>query len=174
MALRTVVHQHHRIRRGRIVRRVAGAVTGQQHVLITGIRGIAAVVQGETQIVARDGRGGALRINVAPRAGARLDLAQAGTLHFMPPDPVRFPCLRLAREAGIAGSTYPTVLSAADDVAVAAFLEGRVTFPAIPAIIADVLDTHAPDGPVTIERILTADAWARNIAANLVKRHERP
>ncbi|MEZ4564652.1 MAG: 1-deoxy-D-xylulose-5-phosphate reductoisomerase [Thermomicrobiales bacterium] len=109
-----------------------------------------------------------------PRAGARLDLAQAGTLHFMPPDPVRFPCLRLAREAGIAGSTYPTVLSAADDVAVAAFLEGRITFPAIPAIIADVLDTHAPDGPVTIERILTADAWARNIAANLVKRHERP
>ena len=104
-----------------------------------------------------------------PRAGKRLDLAHIGTLQFMPPDPERFPCLRLAREAGLAGSTYPTALSAADDVAVAAFLEGEITFPDIPAILADVLDAHATEGPVTVESILAADHWARRTAANLVE-----
>jgi len=105
-----------------------------------------------------------------PRAGERLDLQQAGSLHFMPPDVERFPCLRLAREAGIAGSTYPTVLSAADDVVVAAFLAGDIPFPDIPAIIAAVVATHKPDsGPITIESILAADAWARRTASSQVK-----
>jgi 1-deoxy-D-xylulose-5-phosphate reductoisomerase len=108
-----------------------------------------------------------------PRAGERLNLEQIGALHFLPPDLERFPCLRLAREAGIAGSTYSTVLSAADDVAVAAFLESRVSFPDIPAIIADVLDAHAPEGPVTVEHILAADHWARRKAAQLVEQRAR-
>ncbi|MDQ2654021.1 MAG: 1-deoxy-D-xylulose-5-phosphate reductoisomerase [Chloroflexota bacterium] len=105
-----------------------------------------------------------------PRAGDRLDLAHVGSLHFMPPDPERFPCLRLAREAGIAGSTYPTVLSAADDVAVAAFLSGQITFPDIPAIINGVMESHAPVGTVTVESILAADQWARGTAESLVAR----
>ena len=105
-----------------------------------------------------------------PRAGDRLDLAHVGSLHFMPPDPERFPCLRLARQAGIAGSTYPTVLSAADDMAVAGFLAGEITFPDIPAIIAEVLESHVPEGLVTVEGILAADQWARATAASLVER----
>lgn len=101
--------------------------------------------------------------------GDRLDLARVGALRFMPPDPDRFPCLRLAREAGIAGATYPTVLSAADDIAVAAFLDGQVAFPDIPAIIANVLDSHAPAGLVTVESILAADNWARSKATELAE-----
>ncbi len=104
-----------------------------------------------------------------PRAGGRLDLAQVGALHFMPPDTERFPCLRLAREAGVAGSTFPTVLSAVDDVAVAAFLDDHIGFPHIPAILAEVLAMHVPEGPVTIESILAADAWARRTATRLVE-----
>ncbi len=104
-----------------------------------------------------------------PRTGDRLHLEQVGTLHFMPPDLERFPCLRLAREAGIAGKTYPTVLSAADDVAVAAFLEGSIAFPDIPAIIAKVVESHDPERAVTVEGILAADAWARASASSLVK-----
>lgn len=104
-----------------------------------------------------------------PRAGARLDLSQVGALHFLAPDVVRFPCLRLAREAGLAGNTYPTVLSAADDVVVSAFLDGTISFPDIPAIIAAVTQAHTPQGPVTVESILAADAWARDQATALVR-----
>ena len=105
-----------------------------------------------------------------PRGGGRLELQKAGPLHFMPPDVERFPCLRLARESGMVGSTYPTVLSAADDVVVAAFLGGRIAFLDIPAIIADVMDAHTPEsGSITIETILSADQWARQTASSLVK-----
>jgi 1-deoxy-D-xylulose-5-phosphate reductoisomerase len=105
-----------------------------------------------------------------PRSGDRLNLEQVGALHFMTPDVERFPCLRLAREAGLAGATYPTVLSAADDVAVSAFLEGRIGFQDIAAIIDQVLENHEPDGNVTVESILAADAWAKSLAASLVTR----
>jgi 1-deoxy-D-xylulose-5-phosphate reductoisomerase len=108
-----------------------------------------------------------------PRAGDRLKLEEAGALHFMPPDLQRFPCLNLAREAGVAGSTYPTVLSAADDIAVAAFLEGRISFLDISAIIAEVVESHEPEGPVTVESILAADRWSREEALSLVQRHPR-
>lgn len=108
--------------------------------------------------------------NRLPRAGDRLDLQKAGSLNFMPPDMQRFPCLRLAREAGIAGSTYPTVLSAADDVVVAAFLDGKIRFQEIPSIVDAVVESHVPEGgPVTVEGILAADAWARLTASSLVQ-----
>jgi 1-deoxy-D-xylulose-5-phosphate reductoisomerase len=103
-----------------------------------------------------------------PRGGDRLHLEQVGALHFMQPDRERFPCLNLARDAGIAGHTYPTVLSAADDVAVAAFLDGRISFPDIPAIIANVVESHDPESDVTVETILAADHWARDAAATVV------
>ena len=106
-----------------------------------------------------------------PRTGERLNLTQIGSLRFLAPDLERFPCLELARDAGVAGGTYPTVLSGADDVAVAAFLAGSVTFPDIPAIIAKVVESHEPEGPVTVESILAADTWARQTATHLV--HER-
>jgi 1-deoxy-D-xylulose-5-phosphate reductoisomerase len=97
----------------------------------------------------------------------RLDLAEIGALHFERPDTKRFPALRLAREAGIAGSTYPTVLSAADDEAVKAFLGGHLRFVDIAAVVELVIERHQP-ADVTLESIGEADRWARTAAAEAV------
>lgn len=107
------------------------------------------------------------------RAGPRLDLVGAGALHFMPPRTEAFPCLDLCRQAGLSGNTYPTVLSAVDDVAVEAFRDGRIGFMDIPAAIAAVLEAHTPDGPLSLEGILAADAWARAAAAEHLARNPR-
>ena len=72
---------------------------------------------------------------------AQLDLAEVGELSFEPPDPEAFPCLRLAREAGEAGGTAPCVLNAADEVAVEAFLDGRIPFTAIAEVVEETLDS---------------------------------
>jgi 1-deoxy-D-xylulose-5-phosphate reductoisomerase len=96
-----------------------------------------------------------------------LDLAEVGTLHFERPDTERFPALRLAREAGIAGRTFPTVLSAADDEAVRAFLAGDLRFVDIPTVVEIVLDRHQPSD-VTLESIWEADRWARIAAGEAV------
>jgi 1-deoxy-D-xylulose-5-phosphate reductoisomerase len=98
----------------------------------------------------------------------RLDLIAAGALHFEEPDEVRFPALRLAREAGIAGGTYPTVLSAADEEAVAAFLAGRIGFTDIPVIVERALDRHRPEAVTTIEAIVSADRWGRETALSVI------
>jgi 1-deoxy-D-xylulose-5-phosphate reductoisomerase len=97
----------------------------------------------------------------------RLDLAEVGALHFERPDADRFPALRIAREAGIVGRTYPTVLSAADDEAVRAFLAGDLRFVDIPAAVEIVLEKHQP-ADVTIETIWEADRWARTAAGEAV------
>jgi 1-deoxy-D-xylulose-5-phosphate reductoisomerase len=98
----------------------------------------------------------------------RLSLAEVGTLRFAPPDLARFPALRLAREAGQAGETYPTVLSAADEVAVAAFCAGRIGFTAIAEVVARVLDRHRPSGALDFAAIAAADRWARGEAERVV------
>jgi 1-deoxy-D-xylulose-5-phosphate reductoisomerase len=98
----------------------------------------------------------------------RLDLAEVGALHFERPDTERFPGLRLAREAGIAGRTYPTVLSAADDEAVTAFLGGDLRFVDIPAAVEVVLEKHQPTD-VTVDSIWEADHWARLAAREAVR-----
>jgi 1-deoxy-D-xylulose-5-phosphate reductoisomerase len=103
----------------------------------------------------------------APAPGPRLDLTAIGALHFEQPDEAKFPALRLAREAGIAGQTYPTVLSAADDEAVAAFHRGTLRFVDIPTVIETVLGLHDPQ-PVSIETIATTDAWARDTARGFI------
>jgi 1-deoxy-D-xylulose-5-phosphate reductoisomerase len=97
----------------------------------------------------------------------RLDLAEIGALHFERPDTERFPALRLARESGIAGRTYPTVLSAADDEAVRAFLAGDLRFIDIPAVVETVLEKHQPAN-VTLDAIWEADRWARAAAGEAV------
>jgi 1-deoxy-D-xylulose-5-phosphate reductoisomerase len=97
----------------------------------------------------------------------RLDLAEIGVLHFERPDTERFPALRLAREAGIAGRTYPTVLSAADDEAVSAFLAGALRFIDVPAAVELVLEKHQP-AEVSLESIWEADRWARVAAGEAV------
>jgi 1-deoxy-D-xylulose-5-phosphate reductoisomerase len=91
----------------------------------------------------------------------RLDLATVGELSFEPPDPETFACLRLALEAGKAGGTAPCVLNAADEVAVAAFLEGRIEFTSIAAAIERVLE-EMPARPVThFDDLFACDAEAR-------------
>ena len=89
-----------------------------------------------------------------------LDLASVGELSFEPPDPATFRCLRLAREAGLAGGTAPCVLNAADEVAVAAFLAGELRFTAIADVIEGALEA-VPAQPVGhFEDLYAADAGA--------------
>ncbi len=91
----------------------------------------------------------------------RLDLATLGELSFEPPDPETFACLRLALAAGRAGGTAPCALNAADEVAVAAFLDGRIPFTAIAAAIERVLE-QMPAQPVThFEDLFAVDEEAR-------------
>ena len=98
-------------------------------------------------------------------------------LDFCPPDLKKFPCLRLAYEAAEAGGAKTVALNAADEVAVAAFLEGSIRFDEIPRIIEDVLTETNAGTLESIERVLEADAEARRVAAQRVadvKRIERP
>jgi 1-deoxy-D-xylulose-5-phosphate reductoisomerase len=100
----------------------------------------------------------------------RLDLAKVGELTFEAPDFDAFPCLRLAREAGEAGGTAPGVLNAADEVAVGAFLEGRIAFTAIADVVEATLDAMPLTEPTHFEDLYAADAEARERAARLVER----
>jgi 1-deoxy-D-xylulose-5-phosphate reductoisomerase len=103
-----------------------------------------------------------------PAPAARLDLTRVGPLTFFAPDPGRFPCLRLAREALEAGGGAPVVLNAANEVAVAAFLEGRVGFLHIAELIERTLDQLAPGTLGSIEECVAIDAEARRCARRLV------
>jgi len=98
-----------------------------------------------------------------------LDLAAVGTLHFGSPDMDRFPCLRLAIESGRRGGTYPAVMAAADEVAVARFLRGEAGFLDIPAIIEATLEKHESTADPDLETVLAADVWARRVAETAVK-----
>ncbi len=98
----------------------------------------------------------------------KLDLAEAGRLEFEPPDLETFACLRLAREAGIAGGTAPCALNAADEVAVAAFLDGRIPFTAIPEVIEGVLDRTDATPIAHFEQLFECDAAARSLAERFV------
>ncbi|BBK42866.1 1-deoxy-D-xylulose 5-phosphate reductoisomerase [Allostella vacuolata] len=97
----------------------------------------------------------------------RLDLARIGTLTFEPPDDARFPALGLCREALVAGGGAPAVLNAANEVAVAAFLAGRIGFLHIPAIVADTLGRMNIPVPDTIEDVVALDGEARRVASAL-------
>jgi 1-deoxy-D-xylulose-5-phosphate reductoisomerase len=97
-----------------------------------------------------------------------LDLAEVGALTFEPVDERAFPCLRLAREAALAGGTAPCVLNAANEVAVHAFLEGRLPFLGIAAVIEEALE-RVPAGRVhAFETLYEADREARAAAAELI------
>ncbi len=96
---------------------------------------------------------------------APVDFAALGRLDFAEPDPDTFGCLRLAFEAGRAGGTAPTVLNAANEVAVAAFLTDRCSFLDIERIVSEVLGDHSAERVESIDHIETVDAWARERAA---------
>ncbi|MGI6678536.1 MAG: 1-deoxy-D-xylulose-5-phosphate reductoisomerase [Dehalobacterium sp.] len=94
---------------------------------------------------------------------ARLDFGQLKQITFEEPDFERFPCLRLAYEAGQAGGTYPVVLNGANEVLVQEFLLGKIDFMDIPRYIEGILRKHEMIRRPTLEDILTSDRWAREI-----------
>ncbi len=94
----------------------------------------------------------------------RLDFDKIDSLELAPVDLERFPCLKLAIKAGIAGDTYPAVLCAADEMAVEFFLAGMIGFLDIPRLIEDTIGCHRPVSNPSLEEILAADAWARETA----------
>jgi 1-deoxy-D-xylulose-5-phosphate reductoisomerase len=89
------------------------------------------------------------------------DASATSALTFEPPDRGKFPCLRLALEAGQRGGTCPAVLSAADEVAVELFLDGRIGFADIPRLVADALEQHRSIADPSLDDIIAADEWAR-------------
>ncbi len=97
-----------------------------------------------------------------------LDLAAVGALTFEAPDLDAFPCLRLSREAAAAGGTGPCVLNAANEVAVHAFLGGRLPFMGIPAVIEQTLERIPATGVHSFDSLYEADGDARAVAAELV------
>ena len=96
-----------------------------------------------------------------PGPGKRLSLSELRNLEFESPDHEAFPALTLAREAAGAGSTYPAVLSAADEVAVEAFLTGQIGFLDSLELVERVLTEHMPQpGRLTLPAVTEAERWA--------------
>ena len=100
---------------------------------------------------------------------AKLNLAEIGSLTFEAPDPVRFPALRLARAALEAGGAAPAILNAANEIAVAAFLDGTIGFLDIAATVEAVLTHYQPAPPHSLEDVLAIDAQARHEAKLVMK-----
>ncbi len=104
----------------------------------------------------------------------RLDITRVSApLTFGPPDEERFPSLGLARRAAAAGGTMPAVLNAANETAVALFLEDRLPFGGIPSLAASVMDIHVPIHEPNLEQILGADTQARKDALRLSEQSPR-
>lgn len=101
---------------------------------------------------------------------APLDLFAIARLDFHAPDEQRFPCLRLAREAAEAGGSVPAMLNAANEVAVAAFLERRIRFPEIASIIEAVLNAEPGVAVESVDAVLAADRRARELAGQWLNR----
>jgi 1-deoxy-D-xylulose-5-phosphate reductoisomerase len=97
----------------------------------------------------------------------RLDLVAIGALDFEAPDPVRFPALRLARQALSQGGAKPAILNAANEIGVASFLESGIAFLDIAAVVDTVLDRCDPPAPSSIDEVLEIDREARRVAAEV-------
>ena len=104
---------------------------------------------------------------------APLDLFAIARLDFQAPDEERFPCLRLARQAAEAGNSAPAMLNAANEVAVAAFLDGRIRYLEIASIIEQVLNLEPVVAVEDLDAVFTADAKARELAGQWLSRHGR-
>jgi 1-deoxy-D-xylulose-5-phosphate reductoisomerase len=98
-----------------------------------------------------------------------LGLDKLSRLEFFEPDLERFPSLGLAYDAMREGGTMPAAMSAANEVAVAAFLESRIGFMDIPRIIGQTMDSHMKQPCTSIEAIVEADNWARSRAGSLIE-----
>lgn len=104
---------------------------------------------------------------------APLDLFSIARLDFQAPDEQRFPCLRLARQAAEAGNSAPAVLNAANEVAVEAFLQGRIRFPEIAGMIEQVLEQEPVVPVATLDTVFAADQRARELSREWLRRHGR-
>jgi 1-deoxy-D-xylulose-5-phosphate reductoisomerase len=100
-----------------------------------------------------------------PSDRVQTNFTKLGSLTFEEPDAERFPALKLARRAGEVGGTLPSVLNAANEVAVAAFVNRKINFLQITEIVSRTMDAHRVVLHPTLEQILEADAWARREAA---------
>jgi 1-deoxy-D-xylulose-5-phosphate reductoisomerase len=103
-----------------------------------------------------------------PGPCAPIDFTRMTHMSFEEIAPGQFPALALARQAGIDGQTYPTVLSAADEVAVGAFLEGAIRFVDIPSVVESTLGAHHALPVTELDVIAEADRWARAYARELI------
>jgi len=103
-----------------------------------------------------------------PGPCAPLDFTRVTGMTFAAVDEGQFPAFALARHAGVQGQTCPTVLSAADDVAVAAFLAGKIRFPQIATVVEAVLAAHSPVPVTDLDIIFETDRWAQAHAAEAV------
>lgn len=102
-----------------------------------------------------------------------LNLAKTGPLTFLEPDTKKFPCLELACSAGRLGGTAPVALNAANEVAVAAFLDNRICFHELPKVIEKVLRKHSTKDNPSLSDILDADGEARRQAESIIKKLKR-
>jgi 1-deoxy-D-xylulose-5-phosphate reductoisomerase len=102
-----------------------------------------------------------------------LDWSRPRSLDFEPPDVDAFPCLALAYQAGRMGGTAPACLNAANEVAVAAFLDSVIPWSAIAEVIKDVLEEHDGTTPNTVDVVIDADRWARERARRAVQQRAR-
>jgi 1-deoxy-D-xylulose-5-phosphate reductoisomerase len=100
---------------------------------------------------------------------APLDLAAIGELTFRAPDEERFPATRLCRAAAEAGGAAPAVLNAANEVAVAAFLDGKLPFTRIAVLVEQVLTRYAPPAPASLADVMAVDTAARAEARSLLE-----
>jgi 1-deoxy-D-xylulose-5-phosphate reductoisomerase len=98
-----------------------------------------------------------------------LDLGKVAQLTFERPDFTRFPSLRLGYEAASIGGTMPAVLNAANEVAVAAFLEGRLPFPGIPRVVKETMAAHTSEPLKNLAQVLEVNNWAREQARRLAE-----
>jgi 1-deoxy-D-xylulose-5-phosphate reductoisomerase len=108
------------------------------------------------------------RVDATQAPGLAFDFSMLSQLDFAQPDLARFPCLRLAYEAAEAGPAACIALNAADEIAVAAFLEGRIPFLGIPRTIEEVLAETSAYAPASIEDVLSADQAARELARRVI------
>jgi 1-deoxy-D-xylulose-5-phosphate reductoisomerase len=97
-----------------------------------------------------------------------LKLQAVGALEFEEPDPVRFPCLRLAKDAARAGGTAPAILNAANEIAVAAFSARQLLFPGIAELVERVLQRLPVESVISLDQVVAVDQMARNLAKELI------
>lgn len=102
----------------------------------------------------------------------RLDLLKVGSLDFEAPDEERFPALRLAKEALRAGAAKPAILNAANEIAVASFLDSGIAFLDIAAIVRDTLDAYDPPAPRSLDEVLEVDGEARRRAREMARKFQ--